>query len=368
MDINKLIRKIILILFLPLGIIISFLASQAPQTIEKIYSNNIYIFIGQTISVITGILPFSLGEILCYFTIFYFILVLIKTIFKALKKNNKRIYILLNFFMNTLVFISIAYFTFIMVWGLNYHRLPFSVISGLDISPASVNELVMVCDNLIEWGNKLRSKINVDSFGVMDLTYDYNKVFSKASRGYEKASYFYPELIGNYGNPKGVILSRGMSLSGISGIYFPFTFEANVNTEIPDSMLPFTTTHEMAHQRGFAREDEANFIAYITCSLHPDPQFKYSGTLMAIIHSMNTLSKYDKKKYLQLQNKYSKGIVKDLNYINKFWNKYEGPVEKTSRKLNNAYLKSNYQQDGIHSYGRMVDLLIAEYRQKNKGN
>lgn len=368
MNLNKLFKKIIFILFLPLGIIISYLASKHHVIIESLYSNKIYRFIGQALSKITGILPFSLGEILIYLIILFFFLVLINTIYRVIKIRNGRIYILLNFFMNTLTFISIAYFTFIIIWGLNYHRLPFSAISGLDTRPASVNELVEVCDNLIERGNTLRSKINVDSSGVMDLTYSNNKVFTNALRGYEKASYFYPELSGHYGKPKGVILSKGMSLCGISGMYFPFTCEANVNIEIPDSMLPCTTSHEMAHQRGFAREDEANFIAYVTCSLHPDIQFRYSGTLLALIHSMNTLYKYDKEEWLKLRSKYSQGIIKDLNYINEFWKSYEGPVEKTSQKLNNAYLKSNYQEDGIHSYGRMVDLLIAEYRQKNKSD
>lgn len=368
MDTNKLVKKILLLLFLPLAVVLSFLASKSPETIENIYSNNIYRLIAQPLSRITGILPFSVGEFLSYFIILFFIVLLLRTIITAVKKRKGRIYILLDFILNTLVFVSIAYFTFIIIWGLNYHRLPFSNISGLHTKPTSVDELVLLCDDLIGRGNELRSEVQENSSGVMTLSYNNKAAFNKASLGYEKASNIYPELGGKYGQPKGVTLSKGMSISGISGMYFPFTSEANVNIEIPDSMIPCTVSHEMAHQRGFAREDEANFIAYVTCSLHPDVQFQYSGTLLALIHSMNTLYKYDKEEYKALHKKLSSGIIKDLEFINKFWKSYEGPVERAHSKLNNAYLKSNYQDDGIHSYGRMVDLLIAEYRQKNKSN
>ncbi|SHK55259.1 DUF3810 domain-containing protein [Paramaledivibacter caminithermalis] len=364
---NKVVKKVVFIFFLPLAILISYFAAKSPIAIETIYSNKVYKLIGQTVSKITGIFSFSVGEFLCYLIIFIFILILIKNVIIIIKKSGNRICILLNIFLSTLAFISISYFLFIMLWGLNYHRLPFSDISGLDTKPASINELAALCDDLIEQGNALRNKIQEDSSGIMKLTYDYNTVFDKAQLGYKEAAIFYPQLKGNYGKPKGVYLSKAMSISGISGIYFPFTCEANINIEIPASMIPSTTCHEMAHQRGFAREDEANFISYLTCRLNPDIQFQYSGTLLALIHSMNALYKYDKEKFFLLRKKYCNGIRQDLEFIRKYWESYEGPVEKASSKLNNVYLKSNYQKDGIHSYGRMVDLLIAEYRQKNKG-
>lgn len=362
MEIKELCKKASLIFFLPLGITISYIASKSPYLIEKLYSNGIYRFIGQYLSRITGIFQFSVGEFLLILVIILFIINIIVTIINIIRHSAKKGYIFLNFILNITVFISIAYFSFIVIWGLNYHRLTFSEISGLDTRPSSIDELFVVSDNLIERGNELREKMDEDSSGVMRLTYSQKEVFKKASEGYSRTSNIYRELSGRYGRPKGVFFSKGLSISGISGIYFPFTAEANVNIEVPDSMLPSTTCHEMAHQRGFAREDEANFIAYLTCNLHPDAQFQYSGTLLALIHSMNALYKYDKNKYIQLRKKYSDDIVRDLKFIDEFWESYEGPVERATSKINNAYLKSNYQEDGIYSYGRMVDLLIAEYR------
>lgn len=368
MEMKSLLKKLYLILFLPLAILISYIASKSPSIVEKLYSNTIYRFLGQTLSNITGVFSFSVGELLFVSIIIFFISLIIISIIKAVKNSKKAIYIFANLLLNMIIFISIAYFSFIIVWGLNYHRLPFSQIAMLDTKPTSISELVNLCEDLIERGNALRENVKVDSSGVTRLSLSQEDVFINAFKGYEKASKIYTELGGSYGRPKGVLLSRGLSISGISGIYFPFTSEANVNTDIPGFMLPCTTAHEMAHQRGFAREDEANFISYLTCNSHPNVDFQYSGTLLAIIHSMNTLYKYDKEKYIELRQTYSEGILRDLKFLSKFWEAYEGPVERASSKLNNAYLKSNYQEDGIYSYGRMVDLLLAEYRSKNKQN
>jgi hypothetical protein len=98
--------------------------------------------------------------------------------------------------------------------------------------------------------------------------------------------------------------------------------------------------------------------------MHPDVDFQYSGTLLALIHVMNALYHYDQDKYNQLRKKYSEGIQRDLTAMREFWKKYEGPIEDISSAINDAYLKANIQKDGIYSYGRMVDLLIAEHRLK----
>lgn len=364
MEIKKTQKKLLLILFLPLAILISYIASKFPYAIERLYSNTLYRFISQSLSQFTGIFPFSVGELLLTTVVIFFFATIIITIIKLIRDSDKRIHLVLNFFLNTIIVISIIYFTFIMVWGLNYHRLPFAEISKLDTKPSSTDELVIVCNDLIDRVNRMREDVQEDSLGVMKLKYDNNEVFIKASQGYDAASNLYDELGGKYGRPKGLILSRGLSISGISGIYSPFTFEPNVNIEIPDCMIPSTICHEIAHQRGFAREDEANFISYLTCNLHPDIEFQYSGTLLALIHSMNTLYKHDKDEFIKLRKRYGDGVIRDLISVREFWESYEGPVERASNKLNNAYLKSNYQKDGIQSYGRMVDLLIAEYRSK----
>ena len=47
------------------------------------------------------------------------------------------------------------------------------------------------------------------------------------------------------------------------GYYNPFTGEAQVNTNVPAFVIPFTTCHEMAHQIGYASESEASFVGFL---------------------------------------------------------------------------------------------------------
>lgn len=364
MKMNSRYRKYWWTILFPIGVILTNTAPILSPALEKVYSNHIFRAVNQVISLITGIIPLSVAELLVIGLLLYFLWALIRTMRKIILQPRQFIRILLKSTGSILIYVSIIYFCFIVLWGLNYHRLPFSEIAGLDAKPASFEELKVLCQDLIARTNRLRLQVKEDSKGIMYLPDGIGDAMNRASKGYKAASEFQPELGGQYGRPKGVLLSTAMSYAGISGIYFPFTAEANINTRIPHSLIPSTTCHEMAHQRGFAREDEANYIAYLVCSVHPDPDFQYSGTLLALIHAMNALARQSPSEYLSLRQHYSEGVHRDLANINNFWKHHEGPVEKASSKLNNAYLKSNKQDEGIKSYGRMVDLLIAEYRAK----
>jgi hypothetical protein len=273
---------------------------------------------------------------------------------------------LLIYVTNILVILSIVFFTFIGIWGLNYYRMPFSSIAGLEVKPASVEELENLCKTLIERANTLRASVSVNSEGNVDIPGSSRDILQNCYKGYAAIASKYPQLAGKYGDPKPVFLSELMNYTGICGIYFPFTAEANVNVAIPESTLPSTASHEMAHQRGFSREDEANYIAYLACANHPDVAYRYSGVLLALIHSMNALHGSDEALASVLSESYGKGVRKDLVELREFWKRYEGPIEEATDKMNDTYLKANNQKDGVRSYGRMVDLLIAEHKQADK--
>ena len=156
-----------------------------------------------------------------------------------------------------------------------------------------------------------------------------------------------------------------MSYTEITGIFFPFTLEANVNTSIPDFAIPYTMCHELTHLRGFMREDEANFIAYLACVEYDDIEFQYCGTMLALIHASNALYEQDRILYDEVRTTYGEGVLQDFKANNTYWSKYEDTVISTvSNQMNDSYLKANNQKDGVQSYGRMVDLLLALRREK----
>lgn len=284
--------------------------------------------------------------------------------FHLYKYKNKRLQTLKNFGLNTLAVLGVIYFSFQLLWGFNYQRLSLDKIFELNIQASSSTEVVELCKALIKKSNSLRESLNEDKNGVMQLPYSKRHMLKTAYLGYDKASLKYPRLRGNYGTPKGILLSIPMCYTGFTGFYFPFTSEANVNTSAPDSILPFTTSHEMAHRRGYAKEDEANYIAYIACINHPDINFKYSGTLSALSYSFNALKENDSQKYNELLLTCSSSVLNDLKYKDSFWQGYSGTIEKIGETINDTYLKAENQESGTKSYGEMVDLLLAEHRKK----
>lgn len=185
----------------------------------------------------------------------------------------------------------------------------------------------------------------------------------RAVRAIERLAETYPALERPlYSPPKPVLFSELMSYADIGGMYFPFTVESNINTSGPFFTLPATMAHELAHQCGFMREDEANFIAYLTCKDDADPLVRYSGLTLAFDHASSALARTDYEAYVAVYGSLAYEVRADRSARLEYWARYEGPVAHVSNAANNTYLRANGQTDGTASYGRMVDLLLAEQR------
>ena len=171
----------------------------------------------------------------------------------------------------------------------------------------------------------------------------------------------YPQLAGWYPYPKPLAISRILSVQQLCGIYSPFTVEANYNREMPLYNIPHTICHELSHLKGYMREDEANFIGYLACVLSSSPEFRYSGYVMGWVYAGNALAAVDPDGYRTLRNQLPEAVLEDLAYNNRFWDRFEGKVAEVSTQINDSYLKAHSQEDGVRTYGRMVDLMLAYY-------
>ena len=153
-----------------------------------------------------------------------------------------------------------------------------------------------------------------------------------------------------------------MSYIQLTGVIFPYISEPNINVHHPAYGISSTMCHELSHICGFMREDEANFIAYLACYNSDNTELRYSGAMMGLIHATNRLYRYDPNAWQEIYTLLPEGVLRDLAANSRYWKKYETPVGETADRWNDAYLKANDQTDGVQSYGRMVDLLIAFYR------
>jgi hypothetical protein len=254
---------------------------------------------------------------------------------------------------------GLGYLLFLLQWGLNYQRQPVAAAMGLRPGPRPTEELAALASELVAAANALRGEQLEDSAGVTRVRDGVEGAFARTRWGFERAAQDWPVLSGS-ARPKGALSSLLLAYSGISGIYVPFTAEPHVNRLLPESEIPFTAAHEMAHHVGFAREDEANFLAWVACRAHPDADFRYSGALRASIYASSTLRRADAAAADRVESERSPAVRRDLAALAAWRDRYRSRAADVQARVNDAYLRSHGQREGIASYGRMVDLLLAE--------
>ena len=335
-----------------------------PSFTENVYSRAIFRATNQGLSSATGILPFSLGEFLLYAALLFACIYIIITIVRAVKAKRKWWMAILKRLLWLLCAVSFVYALFISLWGFNYARQPLGTALSLNTAPATVSELYATCETLLEEATLLREEVPQDENGVFLPEKSKEAIMLSTTALYRRAADVsgFDMLGGAFGRVKPVVYSIGLSKANITGVYFPFTGEANVNADVPMLMFGATCLHEAAHQRGYAREDEANFLAYYVSKHSGDNEVEYSGVMLALLHAMNKLYAQDQELYFALRAKYTKGMNADLADNNAYWKQFDSPVAELSEQINDSFLKANRQEDGVKSYGRMVDLLIGLWR------
>lgn len=334
--------------------------SNYPEFVENVFSTKIFRWISTPIAVIVSLIPFSLTELLVFSSLPIIIVLIIKFIKKIKREDNRKKYLFskIRIIGWTLSFI---YLSFMILLGLNYTRMPLSHTMGIKVERRSKEDLEKVCLILVDELNNARENVAQDNGGVMIIGTSINEILKTGYLGFREISDEYSILKIPRLRAKGVAASKYWSYTGIVGMYFPFFVEANVNVDVVEAYIPSTVLHELAHLIGVAREDEAEFVSFITGINHPDPDFVYSSYLSAYHHVASALYREDKDMYENVSSKRSEAVKRDMSAAREYWKQFEGPVKQTSTTVNNAYLQTNLQPDGVKSYGRVVDLILGFY-------
>lgn len=362
---KKILKRLWLLLCLPVAFLLTFAAMKSDKFAQW-YATTVYPVLSRAVNFITSLVPISVAEILIILLILGILFYFIFYIRKIIKEKGSRKSNLFKFFLNLACAISVIGLAYVLTCGINYYRYSFAQVSGLTVKESSKSELNALCSELAEKTSSLRTKVKTDKNGVMKLSSaNIYETAAQAKDAYSKMEALYPTLKSGYGAPKPVLCSKLMSYGNITGIFVPFTFEANINTDVPAYSIPASMCHELSHLRGYMREDEANFIAYLTCERSGNPDFEYSGDMLAFVLANNALFGVDQTAGSKNYSRLSDGVKHDFEANNTYWKQFEGPVAKVSQKVNDSYLKANSQDDGIKSYGRMVDLLLADYRKRH---
>ena len=348
-------RTIIAFSLIPLIAIVKLVGSNH-EFIETYYSNGLYQFTSKLLRYVFGWLPFSFGDLFYAFSIIY----MIRWVFKNRRrytKDTKR------WFAEVFSFITIFYFAFHVFWGMNYYRLPLNESLNLE-KKYSTEQLINITKRLITKTNSIQLQITSNDTVKVEMPYKKGEMLKMSPDGYKVLEKDFPHLKYKPRSVKKSMLSLPLTYMGFSGYLNPLTNEAHVDALIPLYKFPTTTCHEIAHQLGYAAENEANFIGCLAAIHNEDIYFEYSGYAFALRHCINEIYNRDPELFKELGETINEGVRKNYKEVRDFWDSYQNPTEPLFKTTYNAYLEANAQEGGMESYSYVVALIVNYFDDK----
>lgn len=349
-------------MFIPLilAAAMRFLLPLFPGFTEYVCSRGLFKIVTYPVGFITSLIPISLTElaVVLALPILIFLIVLLTVRMKKSKARPKTLLGAGKIFCGTL---SIACLMYMICHGANYYRYPLEKIMDLDMSQKNDNDLYNACVILAKGAAQARAELNVSDDEAFAFSESIYTELTRTSSGYDNITDEYPFLKTVIFRQKPVMLSEAWSYTGIVGMYFPFFAECNINTSQPDYAIPFTASHESAHSRGIAFENECNFLAFLSCINSEYPEFRYSGYMEAFTYCSNELYGADHSLWEQTQQYVTPGMWRDFAAMNEYIDAHKGEVEEVSTTVNDTFISSQGVPDGVKSYNRVTELILAYY-------
>lgn len=329
------------------------LAAVFSESFADFFNQNISAVFRAAFAHITSLIPFSVAETLIIASIPLAVLFVLYCIKVSAKKGT-----LVKQIFRVIAVLCFIFSAFVLNYGTGYDAPTLESRLETEIPSPTADEMYSAFAMASVKIYEVEGKITVAKNGSTVMPYSFGEMVDKLNAAYDTLYEEYDFLTPLHTGVKQIALSRPLTYTHMSGFYTFFTGEANVNMNYPDYVVVYTTAHEMAHQRGIAREDEANYLAFLACAASDDPYIRYCGYANIIEYLSTAIAKADPEKYKDGVLKFMPKTVKNEYFaFNEFFKPYSGStVSKISSATNDTYLKLQGVSEGEESYGLVVDL------------
>ncbi len=352
-----------IILYAILLLILNIL-SRIPAFCDK-YTDYVFPIWTNTYGRITGIFPFSVGEVLialAILAVFAAVIIGISLIF--LRKRERKGYKL--FAIRYLKGILVAAMTTGLLYSLNCSMLygcSKLVLNEKADSDYTVSQVETLRAYIINKCNALAKEFERDANGNIVSDLDKKKEIQKAMSGLSKE---YPRFSGYISAPKPILGSYFMYYTNMIGVYFPFSLEANYSIYLNDANFPYTACHELAHMKGYIYENEADYFAFLACTGSEQPLLQYSGYINVLhyldddYYSMVDLETYEQQVQIsdfvwQDMNCYTEETIEEVESVNSFID------EEAVAKAGDAFTETYLDYYGAEANYSEVTKLVLRY-------
>ena len=340
------------------------IAFRRSQAFAEAFNTTVSAPVRRILAALTSPFPFSLAECLLLLTpVLLFLLIRHATLRHAHSWRAVGRYTV-----EVVSLVCVFFILFTLTFGAPYFVSPIDAPDKLDLDrrPVSTEELAAASMHLAQQVGAQAEGVVFEYQGFSHMPYSYATLNQRLMQAYDAFCAEYPFIDRFDSTTKPVLLSEPMSYTHITGVYSFFTGEANVNVNFPDYTLPFTAAHELAHQRGIAREDEANFIAYLVCLSSDDAYIRYSGYLNMFEYVSSALYSADKELYYEVRSALPAEVRYELRAYSDFFDRYrDSAAGEITGNVNDTYLKLQ-GTEGTRSYGLVVDLAVAYDKKSGK--
>lgn len=341
------------------------------QPFADFYIKNIYRPISGVVLQISGLFPFSLGEMLIVICVVALVLGLLFAFGWTLRCKGRR-FLAWKYYGKAVLWMgAVLLFLCTMNWFSMYRATKFAD-RYLEMGTQDAIVWLEMFEDCTRELSLLEGEIIRDENGYMVLTSD---LFQTPQKTMQKLGKYFTELSGAYPQVKPLVFSYFMSQSGTVGIFLPFFIEANYNVDVVDSKLPYIVCHEMSHVKGVIQEDEANFFGILACLNAEEADFRYSGYLALLewlYENEPSLSEAQKVRYQAAEARLHEAVFHELYqyYPEHYWEEHEDVtiipteiVQEVQTVVYDTTLQVNGVEDGIESYDRVMSCLMNYYQQ-----
>jgi len=346
-------RKLLILTFV--AILIKLFGLNATW-VENYYTYGVYPYISMVLRLLLGWIPFSFGD-LVYILAFIFLVLKTWKLLRLLVKRKVKEYLSWILFRKYLKLVLWIYILFNVLWGLNYDRKGISQQLALDVKTYTKDDLFRLTQVLQHRVNfyaeredsvkRLRLRLRENLFGQAVSDYD------KAKNKYHFLTYHHPSL-------KPSIFSGVGHYFGFSGYLNPFTNEAQMNMAEPVYTKPFVINHEIAHQLGYGKENEASFVSYLVGKESDNTNFRYSVYYELFFNALSeTIQTRDTIFIMNMRNSLHQRVKTDKWDEIQFRTKRKNKMAPYVSDFYNNYLKLNNQPKGLATYDEVIAWLVA---------
>ena len=252
--------------------------------------------------------------------------------------------------LNTFTLAAAAYLVFLLVWGFNYRREPLT--AKLDYQSQRVNApaLTVLAHEAVLRLNALHPQAHAQRWSELDeLPARLGAAFEQVQRdlGVHRTAVT--------GLPKPTLLTPYFARAGVDGMINPFSLEVLVNATVLPFERPFVVAHEWAHLAGYANESEASFVGWLTC-LSGNTASRYSAWVFLFPHLLRHLGS---EQQTELWQQMDAGPKDDFRAVSDRASRAVPIVRNNANRVYDRYLKANRVDDGIASYGAVVNLVLG---------